>query len=182
MRLDDMLTRAKETLAKTIGFQQWCNDATAEQCESRIYFEAIPLPPLDHEVGAYDVDALNALRPFAIIWLSDEQSYIATRDAEPDGVRAAGIIVIQLTKLVTELADDTTSPTEIYEEVSRLVSDIIYTNNPSEPGLLDLGTIAGNLNVYRVETLYAGRTPQNERTNYGDSYDVYLRCHWGIQG
>lgn len=182
MRLDDMLTLAKTTLAKTVGFQEWCNDATAEACEDRIYFEAIPLLPIDDEIGAYDVEALNALRPFAIIWLSDEQSYIATRDAEPDGIRASGIIVIHLSKLVTELADNIESPTAIYEEVSRLISNMVYTEDPAEPGLLDLGTIAGNLNIHRVETLYGGRTPQNQRTNFGDAFDVYLRCHWGLQG
>lgn len=177
MQLDSMLTLAKETLAKTVGFQEWCNDSTAEECEARIYFEGIPLPE-----EAYTQEALDDLRPFAIIWLSDEQSYTAQRDADPDYIRSSGIIVMQLSKMVTELAEDTASPTEIYEEVARLVSRIIYTRNASEPGLLDLGTLAGNLNAYRVETLFGGRTPQNQVTQMGDSYDVYLRVHWGLQG
>lgn len=179
MQLDEMLTLARTTLAKTIGFQEWCNDATAEECENRVYFEAIPL--VESEEG-YDQEAINTLRPFAIIWLSDEMSYTAQRDADPNYIRSSGVIVIHLSKLTSELTGDLNSPTEIYEEVARLVSRIIYTQNNAEPGLLDLGTVAGNLNAYRVETMFGGRTPQNQVQQFGDSYDVFLRVHWGLQG
>jgi hypothetical protein len=64
-------------------------------------------------------------------------------------------------------------------KITELASNIAWTGDDNNRGLMDWGDTAGKLHIQNIDIVLVGRTPREEVNSWGDAWDFMLRCSWG---
>lgn len=173
----DPVQAMRNMLANCIGFQKWAGvDAEADPVAAalaRTYVDGLP-PPASTADGMAAAD-LVSLRPYAIVYPSENESFRLRRDASPNCWSIQGQMVVVLSKAYAATA----SPTVQWAEIAAQVEKIVFNDDELEPGLCQMAATAGYLGIQEVVVDFFGRTPLDERNDYGDAFDVVLMIDWG---
>ena len=181
--LDLFNTRKKalaDTLAKCYYWQQFGGaNYTETQARARVYLDAIE--PADVGIDQFGIGKFSDLRPYALVWNDGDELFIADQLAVSDGngyyYNKQGLLWMRIEANVADIKADTLS--EAHEDFLKYVGDILYTNNGSEPGLLDLFGQDGNPSFLTVTAEGPYRTPPEDRNAIGDAFVVFLSFAWG---
>lgn len=76
----------RNALADSAAFRTWVGTAGAniqEQARNRIHYESLSPPPASGDV--YTLVELQSLRPFAMLWMNQEDGFQSVRDAAAGG-------------------------------------------------------------------------------------------------
>lgn len=171
--LSDVLNLAKLTLAATEPVWDWGDFDNATEAAEHIYLEGLPIP---HD--SYTAEQLNALRPFVLIFPSDEQTYSITRDGAGRGPKGSGLIEMVFSRSVAGLGD-ANQPGELLAKITEFASNIAWTGDDDNRGLMDWGDTAEKLHIQNIDVVLVGRTPREAINAWGDAWDFMLRCSWG---
>ena len=168
--------RLRDTLAACYYFQRWTADTWTEaEAKERIYLDALPPPP---DGQAYTLDQMKGLRPFALIYQTGVNIEV---NAEPGGFKVRGTLTIVLEQNVPDnISGD---PGEIDRQFDNFLSDVVFTGNDSQPGLLDLSKIAeqGYTKMATLESDGPARTVEARLNDVGDASQYLLHISWGVR-
>lgn len=171
--LSDILTLAKTTLANCEPVWEWGGFADASEAASHIYIEGLPIPE-----DAYTAEQLAELRPFVLVFPSDEQAFSVERDGAVYGPKGSGILEMVFSRSVEGMGD-LSLPGELLSKASEYASNIAWSSDAGNKGLMDLGDTAGRLHVSNIQVVLVGRTPRESINDWGDAWDFMLRVSWG---
>jgi len=171
--LSDIIALAKTTLSVTEPFWEWGGFADAPEALEHIYIEGLPIPE-----DAYTADQLAALRPFVLIYPSEQQSMSIVRDGASRGPKGSGILEMVFSRSVSGLGD-ATKPGELLAAITEHASNIAWTGDNDYRGLMDWGDTADRIHLTNIEVVLVGRTPLDAVNEWGDAWDFMLRCSWG---
>lgn len=171
--LSDILALAQTTLANCGPVWDWGGFDDATEAASHIYLEGLPIPE-----DAYTAAELDSLRPFVLVFPSEDQTFSIVRDGAPFGPKGSGILEMVFSRSVTGMGD-ITKPGELLAKATEFASNIAWTGDPSNKGLMDFGDTAERLHCSNIEVMLIGRTPREAVNDWGDAWDFMLRVSWG---
>jgi len=165
----------KDTLAACTAFQEWVGATTAATAAESIYLEA--LQPDEYYSDRHELERLKSRRPFAQIWTSEESGFSMQRTAAPNVMVANGTLYLRLERNVPEaIAHD-------YAEVDRtfknVLGAIVSSGDAAEPGLAELGSQAGYLDIDTITVQQWSRTAPDEWPTIGDAQEATVVIGWG---
>ncbi len=171
----DPVEAIRNMLADCVWFQQWSGAADATEAKARTYVDGLPPPTLPED--SHDATALAALRPYAIVYPAENESFRLVRDASPNCWSISGRMIVILSKAYT----DTDTPTALWAELAAELEKIIRSGDDNQPGLAEMSNLAGYLGITEIMVDFVGRTPPEARNEYGDAFDVALMLDWGTR-
>jgi hypothetical protein len=171
--LSDILTLARSTLSTCEPLWAWGDFADATEALEHIYLEGLPIPD-----DCYTAEQLAELRPFVLIFPSEDQTFSIVRDGASRGPKGSGILEMVFSRSVSGMGD-ATKPGELLAAATEFASNIAWTGDNDNKGLMDWGDTAGKLHVSNIDVVLVGRTPRTEVNSWGDAWDFMLRVSWG---
>jgi len=160
----------REQLANTTAFRTWDGASyTVDQAKARIYRQTMPL--------FADLDALAALRPFAVIWVP-LQGVSWRAVAAPNHCRASGSLVVEFHRAPPTL--DAADPGANERDYHNFVGAVVQSGDPSAPGLWELAGQAGYLTLREVRADGVYRARPEDVPTVGDCDLAYLEVDWGV--
>jgi len=158
----------RTALADCSTFQAWVGAADQAEALARIYHEALPAPANGNE---YTLAELQAYRPFALIWTSEQNGYSKRRLAVGTWAESGRIMIRLEEDVDPQIAND---PAEVARRFRNTIGQII----DELCALTDPG--AGYL-VFHTVTVEAGpiRTEEDEARTLGDAQAVELSVEYG---
>lgn len=160
----------REQLANTTAFRTWDGaNYTVDQAKARIYRQSMPL--------AADLDALAALRPFAVIWVPLQGVSWRAR-AAPNHCHASGTLVVEFHRTPPTLL--TSDPGHNDRDFHNFIGALVKSDNPSAPGLWELCGQAGYLTLREVRADGVYRSRPEDVPTVGDVDLAYLEIDWGV--
>jgi hypothetical protein len=152
------------------GFAAWLGLAAwnATETAARIYVDGIG--PDDVDAETMSAEQLANVRPYCVLYPDGTKGYRFTREAMPNCWNGNGTIIAVLSRPY----DAALSINQHWSAAAAALEAILSNDNPLEPGLLEMAATAGYLNFREVTVVFAGRTPPENRLDYGDAYDVVL--------
>lgn len=173
----DPVEAIRNMLANCVGFQEWAGvDSEVDPvaaAKARTHVDGLP-PPSATDDGMSGTVFAN-YRPYAIVYPAENESYRLRRDASPNCWTLQGQMVVVLSKSY----DAVTSPTTQWAQIAAQVEKIVSCETSGEPGLCELSDTPGYLGIQEIVVDFFGRTPLDERNDYGDAFDVVLMIEWG---
>jgi hypothetical protein len=151
-------------------FAAWCGLTTwnATETEARIHIEGIG--PAASSNGTMTREEMVALRPWCLLYPEGQRGYRFTRDAAPNCWSGNGSIIANFSRAY----DPERSIEEHWREASALIEPVISNDDANAPGLTEMAAVAGYLAFRDLHVFFAGRTPEENRLDYGDAYDVVM--------
>lgn len=155
-------------LATTYAVRHWDGmSLTVAQAKDRIY-QTMPL--------AQDLDALDDLRPFAVI--SKPERGVQWRPlAAPRHYGCSGLLTVEFHWLPGNL--DARDPGAIEREYENFIGQVVQTGDVNNPGLLDLAQTDGYLTIREVLEDGPHRSEAEDQAIVGDCWLYYLHIWWG---
>lgn len=169
----DSINAFRQMLADSPHFQDWCGAADAAAALARIHTDGLP-PPAE-SADSFSAASYAALRPYALIYPSEGDPFRFEREAADNCWKVSGALICVLSK--TYAGTDT--PTEQFDAMAAAIENIVRSNDPGQPGLTELAGEAERLFLTAIRVDFVGRTPPEDREDYGDAYDVLLSVTWG---
>lgn len=168
--LSDPVTNLAAMFRDCAGFSRWLGFDALNTVEAarRIYIDGIG--PDNADAETMSAEQLAGLRPYCVLYPDGNRGYRFTREAMPNCWNGNGTILAVLSRQYAEgLSIDAH-----WREAAAALEPILSNDNPAEPGLLELSTVAGYLHFRELTVVFAGRTPREEVPHYGDAYDTVL--------
>ncbi len=160
----------RTSLANTYAMRTWDGmTLTADQAKARIY-QAMPL--------VQDLDALDDLRPFALI-TKPERGVQWRQIAAPRTYAPTGLFTIEFHWSPGDL--DERDPGSVEREFENFIGAVVHTGNSSQPGLLDLAQVAGYLTIREVLEDGPHRSEAEDQAIVGDCWLYFLHVWWGAE-
>lgn len=148
--------------ATWLGLSAWNTTETA----ARIYLDGIG--PANRDASTMQTEEVANLRPYCILYPEGQRGYRFTKDAAPNCWSGNGSIIAVFSRAY----DPERSIDQHWREAAALIEPIISSDDANAPGLTEMAAVAGYLAFRDLSVYFAGRTPQEDRLNYGDAYDV----------
>lgn len=173
-----IIARSKEllrdTLAACYAFQNWNGlSLSLEQAKARIYYDALP-PPIGHD--AHTLAELREYRPYALIYKSGAVE--VRNDSSPNGYHATGQLTILLE---SDVALSTShDPGEVERLMENFVGSLIWSQDNSQPGLVELAGQAGYFAPLEIRDDGPYRTEETKLHDIGDAIRHYIDVTWGF--
>ncbi len=149
------------------------DEATAQ---SHIHFDALPPPAQgpDHTRAE-----LVNYRPFAIMWADIMGGYRWRADTgDYCCSMVGGVLVLQLELNVPSNLANT--PTALAEDLHRKLGRIMRTDDPLQPGLLNLSGQPGYLPITEAKITGYIRTDPKAAVEIGDAITCEIELQWGV--
>lgn len=112
----------KTTLADCDEFRSWVRASTQQQALDKIHMDALPPPESE---GEFTVDELQRYRPYAVIFMAEEDGFSTVHDAVSAGFDYAdsGSMTVEL---VEDIPDQIiTNPAEIGRRFKNMLGNLI---------------------------------------------------------
>lgn len=145
---------------------------------TRIHIDGLPSP--SPGTDAYTGEELQLMRPYILLYPSESESLKIRVRSDSGCIDTSGEINV-LISLPYDEAKNNEGPTEVWKSTATQVDQLLYTGDRDEPGIIDYVGQSERLQIYEIDVSMFGRTPEAERLDYGDAYDVMLICRWGVQ-
>ena len=166
--------RLAVTLSRCFAWQHWQgNDWTEETALSRIYQDALPAPSDNKE--AHSLEELQAFRPFILF---DTDQVGLKRNAETY-YGSSGRFDLRIEQNVPD--DLRNDPGGLGMQIRSDIGNLLASGNESEPGLVELSDIPGNLVIRSAQYHGYARTAETQETDFGDAVQIYLQLGWGLE-
>lgn len=147
----------------------WSND--------RVFIDALPAP---QNGNTFTASELTELRPFALLEQSGGDGWTArTASVAADCYIASGHISAQFEWAVP---DDVETPHDMGVKILTDLGRVLWTQNPEQPGLLDLSGQPGRPLIRRITVGDYGRVPEKDVEHVGDYVAAAIDIQWGIDG
>lgn len=166
------------TLADCAKFQDYLGVASKAAALAKIYFSALDPPSGDSE---YHTRAeLEALRPFAILWLDEEAGLDLRFTAMGGGggyemLPAQGLCIVRLEKTV-----GSGTPEEEDRAAKNEVGLICRSGDSDNPGLVERSGTPGYAALRGIRVFGPWRTPEDQVQHDGDFFAARLELEFGV--
>jgi hypothetical protein len=173
--------RLRNMLAACQPMQAWLGVNTAAEAKDKIYLVELPPPMIDDEErdGTFSLNELTDRRPFAIVWTPSDRPFSIEMIASPGTPNPTGVLRVRLEENVpTHLG---TNYAEAYRVFLNTVGQIIHSEEPHKPGLVELirSNHSESLVIRRIDVLDHMRTTSDDVPTMGDAHKCELEITWG---
>jgi hypothetical protein len=171
------LTAARQMLAACHYWRRLADGEPWTEAESlaHVHLDALPPPAAG---GEHTREELEALRPFAIVSLGEDEAVHFDLDSSGNccvGMGGSVDVYIEL-PVPAELRD---TPSALAADVYQRIGRVLRTANAAEPGLVELAGLPGYLALRRATMRAYYRTTRQERHEIGDATCVHMTLMWG---
>lgn len=168
--LSDPVTNLAAMIRDNVGFSRWLGFSGLNTAEAGLRIHIDGIGPADTDADTMSAEELATLRPYCVLYPDGNRGYRFTREAMPNCWNGNGTIIAVLSRTYEEgLSIDAH-----WKTAAAALEPILSNDNPAEPGLLEMAQVAGYLAFREVTVVFAGRTPPEDRADYGDAYDTVL--------
>lgn len=171
--ITDSINAFRQMLADSPHFRTWAGVANPTAALARIYRDGLPSPDVSQD--AFTAAQYAALRPYALIYPSEDEPYILQRDAAHNCWKTTGSLICVLSKSYPA----TSTPDAQFVDMAAAIENLIRSDDINNPGLVELSGEDGRLFLTDIRVDFVGRTPPEHVNDYGDAYDVLLSIRWG---
>jgi hypothetical protein len=182
--LADPMIRFRNDLAESVSVRALLGidpsgdvEADALEALKKIHIDGLPAPTLGTD--AITGEDLQAMRPYILLYPSESDTLKIRVRSESGCIESSGEINLMISLPYSESKNDE-GPTQVWLSTVQQVDQLLRTGDLLEPGILDYLGQASRLQVYEIDVVMFGRTPEADRLEYGDAYDVLLVCRWGV--
>lgn len=168
------LDRLRTMLRDCVHVARWMNadSGDTQSIEKRIYIEGVNSPRVGAETLSQEEQ--QGLRPYIILYASEDSGYRFSRNAAPNCWDARGTLML----VFSQVYEDELSIEEHFRLCAEKIEKIITCDTPNEPGLLEMANSSDYLAIEQLELYFVGRTPQDKVAEYGDAYDVLMMVEY----
>jgi hypothetical protein len=173
--------RLRDMLAACQPFQEWVGVSDAGSAKAKIHLVELPQPIIDDEEkdGNYTLAEIVGRRPFALIWTPSEQPFAIDIVASPNCPSPSGVLRVRLEENVPSSLE--ANYAEAYRRFLNMVGRIIHSEEPHNPGLVELLGVCGSdyLNFHHLEVVDHMRTTSDDVPTLGYAHKCELEIRWG---
>lgn len=166
----------RRMLSRCYALQNWgTNTFTEAELLARVYENAVPAPA---NGPVHTLAELEALRPFVVVGVDSVNALKLRRDAfgGAGSFLPSGHIVFFI-----EQAANGETESEIDSNFLAVIENMLQTNNPSQPGLMDLEDTEDSLKINELTLEGVFSTEQEDEISKGRAQRAYFRVTWGYQ-
>lgn len=172
--------RFRDAIATCTAFRTWDGENwSIAQAKEHIYYDA--LPPPGRRTEAHSLEALQALRPFCLIYKPADFGVRLHQVAVGGSNRfsPSGTLIARFERNVP--AEQAQDPGEVDRKFENMMGALLSTGDANNPGLAELAGLAGYLNIRQIDEAGPFRSTEDERPTLGDCQWYYLQVEWGAR-
>lgn len=176
--------RLRTMLASCAEFQRWVGAGSVAAARESVYLCQLPSIWLGGggPDGTFDLSEITGLRPFALLWTADAESYAIDIVASPATPNHSGMLCVRFEENVADkVAEDYA---EAYRRFLNTVGLIMQSNDPHAPGLLEMleQRRPDALDINRMSLLNTPiRTTEEDAATMGDAHFCDVQISWGAR-
>lgn len=156
-------------VASTHAFRTWDGrDLTVEEALAKVYVEESP--------QASDLEALHALGNIAVL-TAPIGGIGLSKVGSPRSWRPRGSVVVEFRRIAKTIAP--ADPGATQRSYDNFAGALMQSNNPAQPGLAELDSADGMLDLHRIEADGPHRVRPEDVPSMGDVELYYVELFFG---